>query len=55
MNELLRMAPLCAGGREAAARRAKASQAQEAGTARCTREYRGPHNCQELLGEVLVQ
>ena len=50
----LRMAPLCAGGREAAAGGTQAGQAQEAGTIRCTRDDRGPHDCQELLGQVVV-
>ena len=45
---------LCVGGREAAAGRAEACQAQEAGTIRCTRDDRGPHDRQELLGQVVV-
>jgi hypothetical protein len=55
MNELLRVAHLRAGGREAAAGRTQVGQAQEAGTIHCAREDRGPHNYQELLGQILVR
>ena len=50
-----RMAALCVGGREAAAGRAKAGQAQEEGAIRCARDDRGPDHRQELLGQVVVQ
>ena len=55
MDELLRMAALCAGGREAAASRTQACQAQETGTIRCACDDRRPHDCQELLGQIVVR
>ena len=55
MDELLRVAALCAGSRETATSRTQACQAQETGTIRCACDDRRPHDCQEFLGQIVVR